>query len=246
MKKDFQLGGEARAAKARQKAEKRVIRSSVQPSAARDLEDLPSLRAGFALLRAKDQKASNVARHRGFSCTSDPVDFVKRVVADSATSKRGHLVLAPVSEISDFAVCARIAAVLLGTYFADSEDFVNKGETAVANTTSSGKIRVRLFVSLSRTASKLHFQVCLLYFRLSPVRLGVALNYGRYPISPRSTRSRFGRNSHASTSTWAYWRPRQSEMQHLKKSGRSTCCAWDFGGAFARRATRRSAQVSRS
>ena len=55
--KDFQLGGEARAAKA-QKAEKRVIRSSVQPSAARDLEDLPSLRAGFALLRAKDQKAN--------------------------------------------------------------------------------------------------------------------------------------------------------------------------------------------
>ena len=127
--KDRQLGGEARAAKAREKLENRVIRSSVQPSAARDLEDLPSLRAGFALLRARrcDQKASRIARRRHFSCTSDPVEFVKRVVADSATSKHGHLVLAPVSEISDFAVCARIAAVLLGTYFADSKDFVNKG-----------------------------------------------------------------------------------------------------------------------
>ena len=125
--KNRQLGGEARAAKAREKLENRVIRSSVQPSAARDLEDLPSLRAGFALLRAKDQKANHIARFRQFRCTSDPVEFVKRVVADSATSQRGHLVLAPVSEISDFAVCARIAAVLLGTYFADSEDFVNKG-----------------------------------------------------------------------------------------------------------------------
>ena len=38
----------------------------------------------------------------------DPVEFVKRVVADSATSQRGHFVLAPVSEISDFAVCARM------------------------------------------------------------------------------------------------------------------------------------------
>ena len=124
---DRQLGGEARAAKAREKMEKQVIRSSVQPSAARDLEDLPSLRAGVALLRAKDQKVNHIARRRHFSCISGPVEFVKRVLADSATRQRGHLVLAPVSEISDFAVCARIAAVLLGTYFADSADFVNKG-----------------------------------------------------------------------------------------------------------------------
>ena len=65
-------------------------------------------------------------------CTHDPVDFVRLAVAASAARRRaievGHLVLAPISEISDFAVSARIAAVLLGSYYADPRDFVKKGK----------------------------------------------------------------------------------------------------------------------
>ena len=40
----------------------------------------------------------------------------------------GHLVLVPVSEISDFGVCARAAAMLMGTYRATPSDFVSKSD----------------------------------------------------------------------------------------------------------------------
>ena len=68
----------------------------------------------------------HLARRLHFTTTHDPVDFVRRVVAASPRSTKANLVLAPISETSDFAVCARIAASVLGTYFADPKDFVNE------------------------------------------------------------------------------------------------------------------------
>ena len=149
------------------------------------------------LLRDTDQKARHIARIRQFSFTSGPVDSVTRVVADSVTSQRGHLVLAPVSEAADVAVCARIAAVLLGTYFADSADFVNKGQRLPIQRAVE-KFAFGFFVSLSRTASPLNSQVCFLYFALSPLLLRVALNYFRYAVSPSCTSGSLG------NSTWPF------------------------------------------
>ena len=125
------LRGEARAAKARKKLQARVIRPQVKQRSAGHVSELPSVPAGVALVRDRDQGAASLARRLHFSCTNDPAEFVRLVVAASATRhKHGHLALAPVAENSDFATCARVVAVLLGTYFADARDFVEKGKTS--------------------------------------------------------------------------------------------------------------------
>jgi hypothetical protein len=107
------MQGEARAAKARKKLQSRVIRPQVKESGAGDVGDLPSIPAGVALVREKDKRAAALARRLRFSCTNDPAEFVRKVVAASATRKKqGHVVLAPVAESTDFAVSARVSAVL--------------------------------------------------------------------------------------------------------------------------------------
>ena len=127
---DRNMQGEARAAKARKKLQDRVIRPQVEKSGAGDVGDLPSIPAGVALVREKDKRAAALARRLRFSCTNDPAEFVRKVVAASATRKKqGHVVLAPVAESTDFAVSARVSAVLLGAYHADARDFVAKGKT---------------------------------------------------------------------------------------------------------------------
>ena len=127
---DRNLRGEARASKARKKLQERAIRPQAKERSAGDVREVPSVPAGVALVRERDQRAANLARRLHFSCTNDPAEFVRKVVAASATrNKHGHLALAPVAENSDFATCAGVVAVLLGTYFADARDFVEKGKT---------------------------------------------------------------------------------------------------------------------
>ena len=61
-----------------------------------------------------------------FQIIGDLVDFVRKV-GGCIARRRGHTVVAPVSENTDYAVCARLCAVRLGTYSADSKSFRKKG-----------------------------------------------------------------------------------------------------------------------
>ena len=72
-----------------------------------------------------DGAARRLARSLGFRIIDDPVDFVHKV--GKVARRQGHVVLAPVSENTDYAVCARLCAVCLGAYFADSTAFCRKG-----------------------------------------------------------------------------------------------------------------------
>ena len=89
-----------------------------------------ALPAGFLLALPSDRRARRVAQNLGFHILDDPVDFVRKVGA--AASRRvgaGHVVLAPVCEDTDYAVCARLCAVCLGAYLADSRAFCRKGQS---------------------------------------------------------------------------------------------------------------------
>ena len=85
---------------------------------------------GFLLALPSDRPARRVAQKLGFHILDDPVDFARKVGA--AASRRvgaGHVVLAPVSEDTDYAVCARLGAMCLGAYLADSRAFCRKGRS---------------------------------------------------------------------------------------------------------------------
>ena len=84
-----------------------------------------ALPAGFLLALPSDGVARRVARNLGFRILDDPVEFVHKVGA--VARRQGHVVLAPVCENTDYAVCARLCAVCLGAYFADSRAFIRKG-----------------------------------------------------------------------------------------------------------------------
>ena len=79
---------------------------------------------------AGDRPARQVAQRLGFQIVDDPIEFARKVGA-AATRRKGHVVLAPVSEDTDYAVCARLCAVWLGAYLADSQAFCRKGSHGV-------------------------------------------------------------------------------------------------------------------
>ena len=80
-----------------------------------------------------DRRARRVAQNLGFHILDDPVDFARKVGAMAARKVgAGHVVLAPVSEDTDYAVCARLCAVCLGAYLADSRAFCRKGRSCGA------------------------------------------------------------------------------------------------------------------
>ena len=124
--------GAAGAVKARAKREAHVVKPLVrrpQDAAAAASAALP---AGFLLALPSDRRARRVAQNLGFHILDDPVDFVRKVGA--AASRRvgaGHVVLAPVCEDTDYAVCARLCAVCLGAYLADSQAFCRKRSRGV-------------------------------------------------------------------------------------------------------------------
>lgn len=125
---DRNLRGKVRAEKARAKLEQMVVKAAIPARSARDMENVPRVRAGVALVRAKDERAWQLARRLSFKCLEDPADFAREVLLRSKSNAVGHLVLVPVSEISDFGVCARAAAMLMGTYRATPSDFVSKSD----------------------------------------------------------------------------------------------------------------------
>ena len=118
--------GAAGAAHARAKREAHVVQPLVRrpQDAAVAASAVP---AGFLLAWPSDHRARRVAQNLGFHILDDPVDFARKVGA--AAIRKGHVVLAPVCEDTDYAVCARLCAVCLGAYLADSRAFCRKGRS---------------------------------------------------------------------------------------------------------------------
>ena len=116
--------GARAAAKARLRREKQVAQSATRPPKGRDQP--PARKAGIMLVRLADDEARLKARQLRFSLTMDPLDFVAKVLKVPSSSKKGHVVLAsPVD--TDFAQSARIAAALLGCFYATPQEFVKDG-----------------------------------------------------------------------------------------------------------------------
>ena len=116
------------AAKAAAKREDRVLRSCLQP--ALDQKDAPPRLAGILLALPKEEQARRQASRLGFKLVQDPVEFVSQVGRQAMSSRKGHVVLAPAAGDSDYAVCARIAAVIMGAWYTDAKSFISAGRTS--------------------------------------------------------------------------------------------------------------------
>ena len=85
---------------------------------------------GVALTRDEDSSVHATLRRRRFKLVHKPLNFVEQVLATRASAPhRGHLVLVPHGVRTDFAVCARLAAALLGTHMATVEEYLAKGRS---------------------------------------------------------------------------------------------------------------------
>ena len=113
------------AAKAAAKREKQVVRSCLQPAL-----DAPARQAGILLALPKEDQACRQASRLGFKVVHDPVQFVSQVGRQALSSRKGHVVLAPAAGDSDYAVCARIAAVIMGAWYTDARHFISVGRTS--------------------------------------------------------------------------------------------------------------------
>ena len=83
---------------------------------------------GIALVKVAAKDAFAKLREHNFKVSHDPIDFIDQVLRSRVRSpNRGHLVLASAVAHNDFAVAARLLAVLLGTYLADPADFLKRG-----------------------------------------------------------------------------------------------------------------------
>ena len=111
-----------------QKREDHVLRSCLQP--ALDQKDAPPRLAGILLALPKEEQACRQASRLGFKLVQDPVEFVSQVGRQAMSSRKGHVVLAPAAGDSDYAVCARIAAVIMGAWYTDAKSFISAGRTS--------------------------------------------------------------------------------------------------------------------
>ena len=117
--------GAAGAVQARAKRDTRVVRPLVRRPEDAAVAASAAPPPGFLLALAGDRPARQVAQRLGFHILDDPIEFARKVGA-AATRRKGHVVVAPVSEDTDYAVCARLCAVCLGAYLADSRSFCRK------------------------------------------------------------------------------------------------------------------------
>ena len=113
------------AAKAAAKRDNQVVRSCLQPAL-----DAPACQAGILLALPREVQARRQAKRLSFKLVDDPVEFVSKVgkLAKSPTHN-GHVVAAPATEDNDYAVCARIAAVIMGAWYTDASSFIKYGRT---------------------------------------------------------------------------------------------------------------------
>ena len=115
---------ETRATKARITAARQVIGAFVKAGVGL-VEESDSAVAGVALMPDnKDQKTLQFLKERNFTIVFDAIEFANAVMAMRARApSRGHLVIVPQGDRSDYAMAARLAAALLGTHMATAEDY---------------------------------------------------------------------------------------------------------------------------
>ena len=93
--KERNLRGAVAAAKARARREKNVDQSSTQPPKDRDKHMAPTRKAGIMLVRLEGREARCKGQRLRFSLTSDPLDFVAKALKVPSSTKKGHVVIAP-------------------------------------------------------------------------------------------------------------------------------------------------------
>ena len=133
----------------------RVLRSCLQP-ALFDQKDAPARPAGILLALPKEEQACRKARSLGFKLVQDPVEFVSQVGRQARHSCKGNAVLAPAIGASDYAVCARLAAAVMGAWYTDVQGFISAGRTTGCQYVEQCKARrsnFRLAVSADLEAS---------------------------------------------------------------------------------------------
>ena len=118
------LGGARAAAEARSLREKKVMRSA-KPAAGRDAYLLPPPRpAGLMLVRTSDAAARSKALLLRFKPLNDPVEFVNNLPKQAKA--KGHAVLAPTADNTDYAIAAQIVAAFTGAFFTTPTDFAKQ------------------------------------------------------------------------------------------------------------------------
>ena len=66
------------------------------------------------LVRMQDKAARRKAEKGKFQMISDPLEFVAKVIKVPASMQKGHVVIAPNDDSSDYAVSERIVAAFMG------------------------------------------------------------------------------------------------------------------------------------
>ena len=118
------LGGARAAAEARSSREKKVMRSA-KPAAGRDAYLLPPPRpAGLMLVRTSDAEARRKAQLLRFRPFHDPVEFLTNL--PNQAKGKGHAVLAPTADNTDYAIAAQIVAAFTGAFFTTPTDFAKQ------------------------------------------------------------------------------------------------------------------------
>lgn len=125
------------------KREAKVVRSSIQVSLKSGAKQRP---AGILLVLPTEQAAIRTARRLGFKLTHDPVEFVSLVGGKRPrTPRKAHAVLAPIDGKSDYAVCAHLAAAIMGAWFTNARTFVSDGRTGGCQYEERCRARCRMF-----------------------------------------------------------------------------------------------------
>ena len=138
-----------------------MVRSSIQVSLKSGAKQRP---AGILLVLPTEEAAIRKARRLGFKLTHDLVEFVSLVGKHPRTSRKAHVVLAPIDGKSDYAVCAHLAAVTMGAWFTNARSFVSDGRTGGCQYEERCRTRRRMFklaVSADLQAQSPSLMVCL-------------------------------------------------------------------------------------
>ena len=119
----------------RAKRERTVVRSHAQTRLGCISQSESSLRPGLMLVLLSEQNAVRKAQKLRFRVTSDPVDFASQVARIPRSQRRGHVVLASPTS-TDFAVCAAVAAALMGCFHAAPNDFLSSSPRGITYSAS--------------------------------------------------------------------------------------------------------------
>ena len=119
-----------------------MVRSSIQASLKSGAKHRP---AGILLVLRKEEDAIRKARRLGFKLTHDPVEFVSLAGKQPTTSRKAHVVLAPIDGQSDYVVCAHLVAAIMGTWFTNASTFVSSGRTGGCQYKEQCRTRHRIF-----------------------------------------------------------------------------------------------------